>query len=144
MTARDFGGLLEAGALNAVLAFIQSYGASLHKDALRSAMGVVSRLCTKIEPSDGSLCHIVESLTALLKHTDGQVRARCLFLFFVSFTFASSHDKAAISLWAQIKSDRKYNNILTLDYDLLRFSFDRFFWNHLVTWMKILFENDHS
>ncbi|OQV15075.1 E3 ubiquitin-protein ligase HECTD1 [Hypsibius exemplaris] len=73
MSSREFSGLVEAGALNAVLTFIQSYGTSLHKDALRSAMGVVSRLCTKIEPSDASVSNIIESLTALLKHNDSQV-----------------------------------------------------------------------
>ena len=63
---------MEAGALNAILTFIETYGATLHKDALRSAMGIVTRLCTKVEPSDHSVSAIVQSLTALLKHTDAQ------------------------------------------------------------------------
>lgn len=73
MSSRDLGALLEAGALNAVLAFIRNYGFAVHKDALRSAMTVVSRLCSKIESTDTNMNCIVESLTALLRQKDAQV-----------------------------------------------------------------------
>lgn len=42
----------------------------VHKDTLHSAMAVVSRLCSKMEPQDPSLQDVVESLSTLLRHED--------------------------------------------------------------------------
>lgn len=65
--------MFEAGGLNCVLSFIRDSGHLVHKDTLHSAMAVVSRLCSKMEPQDSSLETCVESLSSLLKHEDHQV-----------------------------------------------------------------------
>ncbi|XP_046871935.1 E3 ubiquitin-protein ligase HECTD1 isoform X1 [Hypomesus transpacificus] len=70
---RESGAVFEAGGLNCVLSFIRDSGHLVHKDTLHSAMAVVSRLCSKMEPQDGSLETCVESLSSLLKHEDHQV-----------------------------------------------------------------------
>jgi len=85
---RESGAVFEAGGLNCVLSFIRDSGHLVHKDTLHSAMAVVSRLCSKMEPQDSSLETCVESLSSLLKHEDHQVtnaasswpKARNLFL----------------------------------------------------------------
>lgn len=56
-----------------MLSFIRDSGHLVHKDTLHSAMAVVSRLCSKMEPQDSSLETCVESLSSLLKHEDHQV-----------------------------------------------------------------------
>ncbi|XP_077476679.1 E3 ubiquitin-protein ligase HECTD1 isoform X1 [Stigmatopora argus] len=70
---RESGAVFEAGGLNCVLSFIRDSGHLVHKDTLHSAMAVVSRLCSKMEPQDPSLETCVESLSSLLKHEDQQV-----------------------------------------------------------------------
>ncbi|XP_041927416.1 E3 ubiquitin-protein ligase HECTD1 isoform X15 [Alosa sapidissima] len=70
---RESGAVFEAGGLNCVLSFIRDSGHLVHKDTLHSAMAVVSRLCSKMEPQDTSLETCVESLSSLLKHEDHQV-----------------------------------------------------------------------
>ncbi|XP_034015677.1 E3 ubiquitin-protein ligase HECTD1 isoform X3 [Thalassophryne amazonica] len=70
---RESGAVFEAGGLNCVLTFIRDSGHLVHKDTLHSAMAVVSRLCSKMEPQDSSLETCVESLSSLLKHEDHQV-----------------------------------------------------------------------
>ncbi|XP_060736190.1 E3 ubiquitin-protein ligase HECTD1 isoform X4 [Tachysurus vachellii] len=70
---RESGAVFEAGGLNCVLSFIRDSGHLVHKDTLHSAMAVVSRLCSKMEPQDSSLETCVESLSSLLKHEDHQV-----------------------------------------------------------------------
>ncbi|KAM8833425.1 LOW QUALITY PROTEIN: E3 ubiquitin-protein ligase HECTD1 [Synchiropus picturatus] len=70
---RESGAVFEAGGLNCVLSFIRDSGHLVHKDTLHSAMTVVSRLCSKMEPQDSSLETCVESLSSLLKHEDHQV-----------------------------------------------------------------------
>ncbi|KAK1893759.1 E3 ubiquitin-protein ligase HECTD1 [Dissostichus eleginoides] len=70
---RESGAVFEAGGLNCVLTFIRDSGHLVHKDTLHSAMSVVSRLCSKMEPQDSSLETCVESLSSLLKHEDHQV-----------------------------------------------------------------------
>ncbi|XP_077945292.1 E3 ubiquitin-protein ligase HECTD1 isoform X2 [Gasterosteus aculeatus] len=70
---RESGAVFEAGGLNCVLSFIRDSGHLVHKDTLHSAMAVVSRLCSKMEPQDPSLETCVESLSSLLKHEDHQV-----------------------------------------------------------------------
>lgn len=73
---RESGAVFEAGGLNCVLSFIRDSGHLVHKDTLHSAMAVVSRLCSKMEPQDSSLETCVESLSSLLKHEDHQVTSR--------------------------------------------------------------------
>lgn len=56
-----------------MLSFIRDNGNVIHKDTLHSAMAVVSRLCSKMEPQDPSLTSCVESLSTLLRHDDSTV-----------------------------------------------------------------------
>ncbi|KAK7791453.1 hypothetical protein R5R35_010932 [Gryllus longicercus] len=70
---REAGSVFEAGGLHCVLSFIRDNGCRVHKDTLHSAMAVVSRLCTKMEPQDASLPACVDSLSTLLKHEDSHV-----------------------------------------------------------------------
>ncbi len=67
---REAGAVFEAGGLACVLSFIRDNADIIHKDTLHSAMSVVSRLCTKVEPNDDSLPSCVECLSALLRHED--------------------------------------------------------------------------
>lgn len=71
---REAGSVFEGGGLTAVLTFIRENGWRVHKDTLHSAMAVVSRLCTKMEPQDTTLPAVVEALSILLKHEDSHVR----------------------------------------------------------------------
>ncbi|XP_071454696.1 E3 ubiquitin-protein ligase HECTD1 isoform X6 [Hetaerina americana] len=70
---REAGAVFESGGLGCVLSFVRENGWRAHKDTLHSAMAVVSRLCTKVEPQDTSLPPCVESLSTLLKHEDSHV-----------------------------------------------------------------------
>lgn len=70
---REAGAVFESGGLTCVLPFIRDSGSMIHKDTLHSAMSVVSRLCTKMEPQDSSLPSCVESLSTLLRYDDSQV-----------------------------------------------------------------------
>jgi E3 ubiquitin-protein ligase HECTD1 len=65
--------VFEAGGLNCVLGFIRDHGWRVHKDTLHSAMAVVSRLCTKMEPHEATLPACVSALSDLLKHEDTHV-----------------------------------------------------------------------
>lgn len=67
---RESGAVFDADGLGSVLFFVNDLGSYVHKDALRSAMSVVSRLCAKIEPNDPSLNACVESLSEMLRHED--------------------------------------------------------------------------
>lgn len=70
---REAGAVFEAGGLTCVLSFIRDNGNVVHKDTLHSAMSVVSRLCSKMEPQDATLPACVESLSTLLRHEDSHV-----------------------------------------------------------------------
>ncbi|XP_065564117.1 E3 ubiquitin-protein ligase HECTD1-like isoform X3 [Artemia franciscana] len=70
---REAGAVFDAGGLQSVLMFIRTAGTQIHKDTLHSAMVVVSKLCTKVEPTDASLPPCVESLSSLLRHDDNLV-----------------------------------------------------------------------
>ncbi|XP_058454046.1 E3 ubiquitin-protein ligase Ufd4 isoform X2 [Malaya genurostris] len=67
---REAGAVFEGGGLNCVLSFIRDNGSQIHKDTLHSAMAVVSRLCTKVEPQGVNVQTCVESLSTLLQHED--------------------------------------------------------------------------
>nr|XP_014275679.1 E3 ubiquitin-protein ligase HECTD1 isoform X5 [Halyomorpha halys] len=71
--SREAGAVFEAGGLNCVLSLISEHGLLVHKDTLHSAMAVVSRLCTKMEPADTGLPSCVEALSSLLTHDDPHV-----------------------------------------------------------------------
>ena len=70
---REAGAVFEAGGLQCVLSFIRDAGPLVHKDTLHSAMVVVSRLCSKVEPHDSGLAACVDALSTLLQHEDGHV-----------------------------------------------------------------------
>ena len=70
---REAGSVFEAGGLSCVLSFIKDSGCQIHKDTLHSAMSVVSRLCSKMEPQDTCLPACVESLSSLLRYEDQAV-----------------------------------------------------------------------
>lgn len=70
---REAGAVFDAGGLHCVLSFIKDNGSTVHKDTLHSAMSVVSRLCSKMEPQDSSRSVCIESLSLLLKHEDKHV-----------------------------------------------------------------------
>lgn len=70
---REAGAVFEGGGLNSVLTFIRDCGSQVHKDTLHSAMSVVSRLCTKVEPQSATINEYVESLSTLLQHEDPMV-----------------------------------------------------------------------
>ncbi|XP_055309566.1 E3 ubiquitin-protein ligase Ufd4 isoform X3 [Sitodiplosis mosellana] len=70
---REAGAVFEGGGLNSVLSFIRDCGSQVHKDTLHSAMSVVSRLCTKVEPQSATINEYVESLSKLLQHEDPMV-----------------------------------------------------------------------
>lgn len=70
---REAGAVFEGGGLNSVLSFIRDCGSQVHKDTLHSAMSVVSRLCTKVEPQSATINEYVESLSKLLQHDDQMV-----------------------------------------------------------------------
>lgn len=61
--------------MTCVLGFIRDNGSLIHKDTLHSAMAVVSRLCTKMEPHEESLGECVENLSSLLSNGDDPVVA---------------------------------------------------------------------
>ncbi|XP_036321102.1 E3 ubiquitin-protein ligase Ufd4 isoform X1 [Rhagoletis pomonella] len=70
---REAGAVFDGGGLNCVLSFIRDCGSQVHKDTLHSAMAVVSRLCTKVEPNAPCIQNCVESLSTLLQHEDPMV-----------------------------------------------------------------------
>lgn len=78
---REAGGVFDAGGLSAVLHFIKAHGATVHKDTLHSAMAVVSRLCSKMEPQDPQLRTSVAALSALLRHEDSHIADAALRCF---------------------------------------------------------------
>ncbi|XP_074030514.1 ubiquitin fusion-degradation 4-like isoform X1 [Leptinotarsa decemlineata] len=70
---REAGSVFDAGGLSCILPFIRDNGQRVHKDTLHSAMAVVSRLCTKMEPADTQLPTCVSALSTLLRHEDSHV-----------------------------------------------------------------------
>lgn len=73
MCTREAGSIYEAGGLNCMVTFIREYGSQIHKDTLHSAMSVVARLCSKIEPTDETMDDCMDSLSKLLQHQDNNV-----------------------------------------------------------------------
>lgn len=68
--SREAGAVFEGGGLSCVLSYIRDNGSQIHKDTLHSAMIVVSRLCSKVEPQGANIQTCVESLSTLLQHED--------------------------------------------------------------------------
>ena len=82
---REAGSVFEAGGLSCVLRFIKDSGCQIHKDTLHSAMSVVSRLCSKMEPQDACLPACVESLSSLLRLVKTNKVYNCYPVFVVGF-----------------------------------------------------------
>jgi E3 ubiquitin-protein ligase HECTD1 len=76
--SRDSVAIFDAGGLTSVLQFIHHHGNLIHRDTLHSAMSVISRLCSRVEPADKSIPVVVEPLSFLLKHDDHLVRESSL------------------------------------------------------------------
>eukprot|EP00053_Salpingoeca_punica_P020085 m.207429 g.207429 ORF g.207429 m.207429 type:complete len:2206 (+) comp17789_c0_seq4:215-6832(+) len=78
---RESGAIYAAGGLQSALSFITRGGDSVFKDALLSAMSVVSKCCGRMEPDDESLPRCVEQLSALLRHEDSATALKALKCF---------------------------------------------------------------
>ncbi|CAI5448918.1 unnamed protein product [Caenorhabditis angaria] len=78
---RETMAVYESGGINAMLTLVRQHGAHVHKDTMHSAMSVVTRLCGKMEPTDGELAKCAESLGALLEHEDAKVSESSLRCF---------------------------------------------------------------
>lgn len=78
---REAGAVFDAGGLHCILSFIKDNGSRVHKDTLHSAMTVVTRLCSKLEPADAQLTSCVRSLSTLLRHEDNYVAEGALRCF---------------------------------------------------------------
>ena len=73
---REAGAVFDAGGLPVILSFIRYNGRRIHKDTLHSAMSVVSRLCSKVEPPDEeTLPECVDCLSTLLADGEDSVVA---------------------------------------------------------------------
>ena len=73
---REAGAVFEAGGLPVILSFIRYSGNRIHKDTLHSAMSVVSRLCSKVEPPDEeTLPECVDCLSKILSADEDSVVA---------------------------------------------------------------------
>jgi len=97
---RYAGDVFEAGGLRSVLLFISDVGSYVHKDTLRSAMNVVSKLCSKIEPNKTSLSSCVKCLCTMLKHEDADISSEALECF-VTLANRFTHDRIDHALLAQ-------------------------------------------
>jgi len=73
IVTRESSAVFDAGGLTSVFTFIKDNGHRVHRDTLQSAMNVVSRLCSKVEPNDPSIETCVQSLSNLLKSDDHNV-----------------------------------------------------------------------
>ncbi|GMT23830.1 hypothetical protein PFISCL1PPCAC_15127 [Pristionchus fissidentatus] len=77
--------VFHAGGLNAMLNLVTKHSANVHKDTQHSAMSVVTRLCGKMEPSDGAIPTHTQALGELLSHDDPKV-AECALRCFAALT----------------------------------------------------------
>ena len=71
--------VFEAGGLQCALMFVRQHGHCVHKDTLYSAMSVITRLCSKIEPTSTSLSDCTENLSILLEQSDSSKWSKLLF-----------------------------------------------------------------
>lgn len=80
---REASAVYNAGGLTAALAFITHGGdrPPVFRDALLSAMSVISHCCGRLEPDDAQLIGYVEQLSALLRHDDQAVPPKVLRCF---------------------------------------------------------------
>ncbi|VDN20657.1 unnamed protein product [Gongylonema pulchrum] len=82
---RESTAVFDAGGLQCMLTLVRQHGQCVHKDTVHSAMSVVTRLCSKVEPNDASLPECSASLGALLEHEDLKV-SECALRCFAALT----------------------------------------------------------
>ncbi|CAD5227639.1 unnamed protein product [Bursaphelenchus xylophilus] len=78
---RETPAVYEAGGLQAMLTLVGHKGNVIHKDTLYSAMAVVQRLCSRVEPTDNNLKECAGELGRLLTHDDPKVAESALRCF---------------------------------------------------------------
>ncbi|KAL3124758.1 hypothetical protein niasHT_001595 [Heterodera trifolii] len=81
---RETSAVHDAGGLQAMLHLIKHH-VHLHKDTMHSAMAVVTKLCSKIEPTDANIGECSRNLGDLLEHDDERV-AECALRCFAAMT----------------------------------------------------------
>ncbi|KHN87505.1 E3 ubiquitin-protein ligase HECTD1 [Toxocara canis] len=82
---RETAAVYDAGGLQCMLSVVTQHGQSVHRDTMHSAMSVVTRLCSKMEPTDTSMPECSASLGALLGHEDPKV-SECALRCFAALT----------------------------------------------------------
>jgi E3 ubiquitin-protein ligase HECTD1 len=78
---RETPAVYEAGGLPCMLVLVRQNGHLVHKDTLHSAMAVVMRLCSRVEPNDQNLRECTADLGELLVHEDSRVAESALRCF---------------------------------------------------------------
>ena len=73
--ARESEKLYEAGVLKAVMNLIINFGDSLFHDTVRACMTVITRLVSRIEPTNSQFDSCIHSLSILSQHPDSHVRS---------------------------------------------------------------------
>ncbi|VDK59163.1 unnamed protein product [Anisakis simplex] len=82
---RETSAVYDAGGLQCMLSLVIQHGQSVHKDTMHSAMSVVTRLCSKMEPADSTMPECSASLGTLLAHDDPKV-SECALRCFAALT----------------------------------------------------------
>ncbi|KAL3982231.1 HECT-domain (ubiquitin-transferase) family protein [Acanthocheilonema viteae] len=82
---RETSAVFDAGGLQCMLSLVRQHGQYVHKDTIHSAMSVITRLCSKMEPSDSTMPECSASLGALLEHDDPKV-SECALRCFAALT----------------------------------------------------------
>ena len=82
--SREPGIVFESGGLGSVLSYVSLYRQQTHEDTLRSALSILSRLITRLDPNDSQLSSYIESLTSML-HSDDQTVCSILLDFSLLF-----------------------------------------------------------
>ncbi|KAI6211923.1 HECT-type E3 ubiquitin transferase [Aphelenchoides besseyi] len=75
---RECPAVYEAGGLQAMLMLVRQNGQLVHKDTLHSAMAVIQRLCSRVEPQDATVRECTIGLGDLLAHEDQRVSESAL------------------------------------------------------------------
>ncbi|EFO28334.2 hypothetical protein LOAG_00153 [Loa loa] len=82
---RETSAVYDAGGLQCMLTLVRQHGQCVHKDTIHSAMSVITRLCSKMEPNDSAMPECSASLGALLEHDDPKV-SECALRCFAALT----------------------------------------------------------
>uniref|UniRef100_A0A7E4W8K1 E3 ubiquitin-protein ligase n=1 Tax=Panagrellus redivivus TaxID=6233 RepID=A0A7E4W8K1_PANRE len=75
---RETGLVHEAGGFPSVLTLVRDFHGQMHRDTLRSALSVITRLCSKIEPDTDKVAEYSDTLGNLLTHEDLKVSESAL------------------------------------------------------------------